>query len=248
VNKRERVAADELLRDYHYQITRAGKSKRWSAERREAMQEANRLMPKVNGLMLSLVPDTAPISGTNMWQHRARMNQVMRAWEILTDWDSMIVDDDAEVQFGLPLNALEVYVLEAAREDWGNGHWRQAVASAAAMLNEVTQRRLGVHDISDSKLMGEAFLPEPPQKGRPRLRCPGDPANETVRAMQKGAQLFAMGAMMAIRNPATHRTINGNPASAAEQLAALSVIGRWVKYWDVERWTPPLPTITPPTS
>jgi hypothetical protein len=50
---------------------------------------------------------------------------------------------------------------------------------------------------------------------------------------------MAMGAFMAIRNPAVHWTRNGNPAQAAEQLAALSVVARWVRYWDVVRYTPP---------
>jgi Protein of unknown function (Hypoth_ymh) len=48
--------------------------------------------------------------------------------------------------------------------------------------------------------------------------------------MQKGAHLLAAGAMMAVRNPAVHVTGNGNPASAGEQLAALSVVARWVRY------------------
>jgi hypothetical protein len=51
-----------------------------------------------------------------------------------------------------------------------------------------------------------------------------------------------MGAFMAIRNPAVHWTRDGNPAMAGEQLAALSVIAHWVKYWDMVRYTAPVPT------
>jgi uncharacterized protein (TIGR02391 family) len=132
-------------------------------------------------------------------------------------------------------------VLEAARQDWNHGQYRQAVASAAGKLNEYTQDRLGRHDISDSALMPEAFNPNPPKEGEPRVRCPGNPDSETVKSMQKGAQLLAMGAMMAIRNPAVHWTRNGNPAMAAEQLATLSVVARWVRYWDVVKYKPPVP-------
>ena len=238
MNKEARIAAEDLLRDYRLQLKRAYDSARWSADRRAAMQAANKMLPKVNALLLALVPDTAPISGVFMWQHRAGASRVARAEEVLGDWDEM-TDGRHEVQFGIPLTALDAVVLEAAKHDWDQGKYRQAVANAAARLCEFTQNKTGRRDINDSALMSEAFLPEPPKPGKPRLRCPGDPEDETVRAMQKGAQLFAMGAMMAIRNPAVHWTRNGNPASAAEQLAALSIIARWVRYWDIERYKPP---------
>lgn len=107
-------------------------------------------------------------------------------------------------------------------------------------LNEFTQRRIGRHDISDRALMCEAFKPEPSERGKPRLRCPGNPETEIVRSMQAGAQLFAMGAFQAIRNPAIHWTGLGNPAMAAEQLAALSIVARWVRHWDVVRYVEPI--------
>jgi hypothetical protein len=239
VDHKARIAAEDLLRDYRLQLSRARDNRMMSAERRAAMQAANRMLPKVNGLLLSLVPDTAPISGGPLlWQHEAGLSRVFRAEEVLGDWDEM-TDDHHEVQFGITLGALDVVVLEAARQDWYNGHWRQAVANAAAKLNKFTQDRLGVHDISDSELMSEAFSENDPQSSRPRLRCPGNPESMTARSMQKGAKLFAMGAYMAIRNPAVHWTGNGNPASAGEQLAALSIIARWVRYWDVAQ--PPVP-------
>jgi hypothetical protein len=181
-----------------------------------------------------------------MWQqHHACLGRLYRAEEVLGDWDSMTevrADGTEIVQFGTPLNALDVIVCEAARYDWDHGHWRQAVANAAGVLNKFVQDRLDRHDISDSELMSHAFSSNPPQEGEPRLRCPGDPQSTTVRAMQEGAKLFAMGAFMAIRNPAVHWTRDGNPAMAGEQLAALSVIAHWVKYWDIVRYTAPVPT------
>jgi hypothetical protein len=236
VDLKARLAAEGLLRDYRLHLKRARDSRIMSADRREAMQAANRMLPRVNALLLALVPDTDPISGSQLWQHQAGLSRVRRVEDVLGDWDEMVDcpnDGPEALKFGMPFGTLDVVVLEAARQDLYNGHWRQAVANAAAKLNKFTQDRLDRHDLSDSALMSEAFSPDDPKQGKPRLRCPGNPESETVRSMQKGAQLFAMGAMMAIRNPAVHWTGNGNPPSAAEQLAALSVVARWVRYWDV---------------
>lgn len=241
VDRKARIAAEDLLHEYRLQLKHARDNWVMSGERRAAMQAANQMLPRVNAILLALVPDTEPISGSLLWQHEAGLGRVFRAEDVLGDWDEMVEDGEV-VQFGVPLNALDAVVLEAARQNWNHGQYRQAVANAAAMLNRYTQDRLDVQDISDSDLMAQAFSDKKPQSGRPRLRCPGNPESETVKSMQKGAQLVAMGAMMAIRNPAVHWTRNGNPASAAEQLAALSVIARWVRYWDVVRYTPPVPT------
>jgi len=245
VDQKARNAAVDVLSQYRVEVKRARDSRLLSAQRRAAIKAANDLLPRVNAVLLRLVPDMEPISVSLMWQqHDACLNRVYRAEEVLGDWDSMTevrADGTEIVQFGTPLNALDVDILEAARHDWDHGHWRQAVANAAAMLNKRAQDRLGVHDISDSELMSHAFNPDPPKENRPRLRCPGDPASTTARAMQDGAKLFAMGAFMAIRNPAVHWTWNGNPAMAGEQLAALSIVAHWVKYWDVVRYKLPMP-------
>jgi hypothetical protein len=243
MNRRDRIAAEDLLRDYRLQLSLARGKYSFGQQHdpAEAMEAANRMLPKVDALMRILLPDTEPISGSSLSEHEVGVGRVLRAEDVLGDWDEMAGDDGETVQFGVPLNALDVVVLEAARQDWGHGKWRDAVANAAAKLNKYTQDRLGRHDLADSALMSEAFSPDDPKVGKPRLRCPGNPESETIRSMQKGAQLLAMGAMMAIRNPAVHWTGNGNPASAGEQLAALSVIARWVRYWDVERYTPPVP-------
>ncbi len=89
--------------------------------------------------------------------------------------------------------------------------------------------------------MAAAFNPKEPTKGRPRLRPPRSNANQdTVTSLKEGAHRLAMGVMMAIRNPATHETGNGNPITCAEQLATLSMVARWVGSWIVDRYIPPV--------
>lgn len=240
MNKKERVAAEDLLREYRLHLSHArGEYNFNNHDPAEALEAASKMLPRVNAIMRAQVPDTAPISGSSLEEHEAGLLRIERAEEILGDWDGMTENDGETVQWVMPLNTLDLVVHDALAQNWRHGQYRQAVENAAGKLNKFTQDRLDRRDISDSALMSEAFLPEPPKPGKARLRCPGDPEDETVRAMQKGAQLFAMGAMMAIRNPAVHWTRNGNPASAAEQLAALSIIARWVRYWDIERYTPP---------
>jgi Protein of unknown function (Hypoth_ymh) len=82
--------------------------------------------------------------------------------------------------------------------------------------------------------MAMAFNPKGPEKDRPRLRCPGDPNTDTVKSLQEGAHLTAMGCILAIRNPATHETGDGNPITCAEQLATLSMVARLVRNWNLD--------------
>jgi hypothetical protein len=46
-----------------------------------------------------------------------------------------------------------------------------------------SRHSLDRRDVADVKLMQEAFSEAPPERGRPRLRCPGDPADPAVRLL-----------------------------------------------------------------
>jgi hypothetical protein len=69
------------------------------------MQAANQMLPKVNALLTALVPGTTPIKGALLNQHEAGVGRVLRAEDILGDWDEMTGDDGETLQFGLPLSA-----------------------------------------------------------------------------------------------------------------------------------------------
>lgn len=239
--KREaRIAAEDLLRDYRLHLSHArGEYNLRNDDPAEALDAANKMLPRVNSLLLSLVPDMGPISGSSLEEHQAGSLRVERAEDILGDWDNMTEDDGETVQWVLPLNTLDLVVHDALDQNWRRGQYRQAVENAAGKLNKFTQDRLGRYDISDNDLMAQAFSINDPTPGKPRLRCPGYPDTMTARSMQQGALYFAQGVFMAIRNPAIHWTRNGNPASAAEQLTALSVVARWVRYWDVVKYRHP---------
>jgi hypothetical protein len=83
--------------------------------------------------------------------------------------------------------------------------------------------------------MEQAFSKEDPQPGSPRLWCPGDHDDRTVKGQQEGAHRFAAGCFLAIRNPAAHGKGDWNPVTAFEWLAALSIVARWGRHWKVVR-------------
>jgi Protein of unknown function (Hypoth_ymh) len=63
---------------------------------------------------------------------------------------------------------LDRVVAEAALPLWKVGKYRQAVNDAATSLNQFAQQQLGRRDLSDKKLMEEAFsdkLPSPARHG-----------------------------------------------------------------------------------
>lgn len=134
----------------------------------------------------------------------------------------------------LPADQFHPWVWQAAQTLWDSGHYRLAVQAAATAINAHTQAKLGRRDVADDSLMQEAFSTNPPQVGKPRLRCPGDPTDPTVQSRQRGALHYALGCFFAIRNPATHEQGEWGEQTALEYLASFSVLARWIDGWKVE--------------
>lgn len=125
----------------------------------------------------------------------------------------------------LPADQFHPWVWQAAQTLWDSGHYRHA---------DHTQKKLGRRDVADDSLMQEAFSTNPPQVGKPRLRCPSDPTDPTVQSRQRGALHYALGCFFAIRNPATHEQGEWDQQPALEYLASFSVLARWIDGWKVE--------------
>lgn len=125
-------------------------------------------------------------------------------------------------------DSLHPLVWNAASKLWAGEHHGAAVQRAATFLNAHVQDLTGRRDVSDSVLMAQAFSLSPPERGKPRLRWAGDDSDLTVKAMRSGLLQFSQGCFMAIRNPATHSTVEAAPQTALEQLAILSALARWI--------------------
>jgi hypothetical protein len=151
----------------------------------------------------------------------------------------LATDEETRLQLGssapkMTADALHPLVWSAAEALWTDGHHASAVQRAATFLNAEIQSRVNRHDVSDVALMNQTFSDGAPTPDNPRLRWPGLDDDLTVRAMRSGIRSFAVGCFLAIRNPITHSTDDLDRQVAFEQLAALSMLARWIERCVVE--------------
>jgi hypothetical protein len=237
----DHVAASRQLTGYCELVAQAQKLPALSRERRTVMKTLNAQVAGVNHVLRTIAPDVRLISAHWLGEHAGALPRVRQALALLRGWGEMASHEWTGAGPALPLTVLDPVIASAAVPLFEAGKYRQAVADAATSVNQLTQNRLGRHDISDRDLMAQAFSANSPEPGKPRLRCPGDHRSMTVRSMQQGALFMAQGCFQAIRNPAIHLTGEWNPVTAAEHLAVLSVVARWVRHWDIVRYVPPSP-------
>ncbi|GAA3819359.1 TIGR02391 family protein [Cellulomonas soli] len=125
---------------------------------------------------------------------------------------------------------------ENGRSYWNTGHYHQAVMQAAIRINAETQAKLGRMDVSETDLFNQAFSLSAPTTDVPRLRLMDDDGSKTYKNVHRGAMAFAEGLYAAIRNPGMHVPHDGGEEQLAlEQLAAFSLLARWVDQAKVER-------------
>lgn len=132
----------------------------------------------------------------------------------------------------LAANRLHPWVWEAAASLWDGGHYDSAVHAACKAVERHTQLSIGRLDLDGKALYGQAFSTKDPKPGEERLRFPDiDREAEPKRwiSAHEGAQYFGMGCAQGIRNPQAHPSPDLTEQEALEQLAALSVLARWVE-------------------
>ena len=98
-------------------------------------------------------------------------------------------------------------------------------------VNSLLQHKVGRRDLSDLKLVREAFAEGPSRAGHPRRRYPDTRDDQTRGSMRQGVQAFGAGCFQAIRNPVGHLPNEENELAeqeALERLAALSLLARWI--------------------
>jgi len=77
--------------------------------------------------------------------------------------------------------------------------------------------------------ISQAFTPDPPQPGKPRLRLDDYPdPSPNWTSQHDGAKFFGMGCAQLIRNLATHTGAQPDEQNALEELAALSGLARLI--------------------
>ena len=142
----------------------------------------------------------------------------------------------------LVASALHPWVWNAAVGLWDDGHYGSAVFEAAKILEHRTQVKLEPSSLIGSELFRKAFSLEPPRPDEPRLRLThidseqeGSTHSKSWTAAHEGARHFGMGCAEGIRNPQAHGSDTIVEQDALEQLAALSVLARWVDTSEVSR-------------
>ncbi|MBF6048151.1 restriction endonuclease [Streptomyces sp. NRRL B-1677] len=174
------------------------------------------------------------------WRTEVPTNKSVNRWcqhrEAAQRADTVLLRD-AEVRDRLGDNAPQLsagvmhpWVWDGARALWQSGHYREAVTAAAKKVNAEMQNKTGRRDASETGLFQSAFSREAPKPGQPRLRLMADDGSDTFRSIHRGVMAFAEGCYAGIRNPNSHE--DGLPElpehEALEQLAAFSILARWV--------------------
>lgn len=129
-------------------------------------------------------------------------------------------------------------IWRAASAQWGTAHRHEAVLAAAKAINSRLQEKLDRRDLSEAKLIREAFSDKPPEARKPRLRFAAIADDQTRESLRQGVMAFGAGCFQAIRNPVGHLPNEEHELSeqaALERLAALSLLARWIEEAEVER-------------
>lgn len=127
-------------------------------------------------------------------------------------------------------SGLHSWAWGGARSLWQSGHYREAVRAACVKVNAETQNKVGRRDVSETDLFKQVYSDDQPQPGKARLRPAGDDDGKTAKSARRGVAAFAEGCFAAIRNPSSHDSQSElSEQEGLEQLAALSVLARWVE-------------------
>lgn len=124
---------------------------------------------------------------------------------------------------------LHPWAWENGKSHWNTGHYHQAVMQAAIRINAETQAKLSRRDVSETALFNEALSTGGPKEGAPHLRLMENDGSKTYENLHRGARAFAEGLYAATRNPGMHVPHDGGEEQLAlEQMAAFSLLARWV--------------------
>ncbi len=138
-----------------------------------------------------------------------------------------MLGDDAPT---INANRMHPWAWEGARSMWASGHYGQAVVDALKRVNAEAQNKTGRHNISETDLFKQLFTTDAPKPGAPRLRLMDDDGSDTYKSVHRGAWSLAEGLFAGIRNVVSHTVAEteADEQLPLEQLAAVSVLARWV--------------------
>lgn len=143
--------------------------------------------------------------------------------------EAMTARAAAEAPLEPETEAMHPLVWGAARGLWHGKYFREAVVTAVGAVIDHVRQLTGRMDLDEKDVFTRAFSNDDPKAGDPRLRWPGDQTEQTARSMNRGLLGFSTGVQAAIRNPSIHERTDMTPQEAAERLAAVSLLMRWIE-------------------
>ncbi|SDU93951.1 Protein of unknown function (Hypoth_ymh) [Microlunatus sagamiharensis] len=158
------------------------------------------------------------------WRHREATHRAIAQLEAQEELEANL----GSVGPKLSAASLHPWVWGSIAGLWGSGHFGEAVGAAARAINAQAQSKLGRRDASEWALLSDAFSPNRPIEGHPRLRLSEDDGGDTFRNQHAGAGDLARGLYRAVRNPLSHEETEIAENVALEYVAAFSVLARWV--------------------
>ncbi len=164
---------------------------------------------------------------TGRWQqHRRAAIRAIAELEEAAELREMLGDDAPTIN----ANRMHPWAWEGARSMWASGHYGQAVVDALKRVNAEAQNKTGRHNISETDLFKQLFTTDAPKPGAPRLRLMDDDGSDTYKSVHRGAWSLAEGLFAGIRNVVSHTVAEteADEQLPLEQLAAVSVLARWV--------------------
>jgi hypothetical protein len=204
--------------------------------RQRALELSERVIPILDRLYPAWRDENPPLRRAEFSAERDACLRLRARIASSEEIEALFAEHDAAPR--LSAGQMHVLVWRAASAQWSTGHRHEAVLAAAKAANSRLQEKLGRRDLSDVKLVQEAFSEKPPEPGRPRLRF-GEIADEQTReSLRQGVMSFGVGCFRAIRNPVGHLPNDQHELgsqAALERLAALSLFVGWIDQASIER-------------
>ena len=197
-------------------------------------ERLNGMRHLVEAIAQAIDPDNAErlsaMDRYGYWDGRAARTETLRLIGILER------QADYQQIFGpvgptLAANQLHPWVWNAAASLWDGGHYEPAVHQAWLAVELQTQQKVGRFDLTGTGLYNQAFSLDDPKADASRLRFPHldkTTQEKSWKSAHQGAMNLGKGCAQGIRNPQAHPSPDITEQEALEQLAALSVLARWV--------------------
>lgn len=212
---------------------RAGRYVNLHADTRELGEEIRERLPALKRLVEAIDPE---LNRAGVGFHYQQLTSGRMYWDVVRSTlvqargalssrprvDDMLEPEGPTAQ----MDRFHPWVWNAAAKLWDGGHEREAVQKAALNIELEMRSKYNRPDMDASQILEQAFGLGPANAETPRWRLPGyTPGTDDFKSAHLGAMQFGKGCYAAIRNLATHRL---EISEAVEQLAALSLLARWV--------------------